>query len=55
MWREYCPTLPLQDRMNPRLIKQPEESRSRTLNHELSPRGKPIFISYFPFNPLFRT
>jgi hypothetical protein len=52
VWREYCPSLPLRYRTNPRLIEQPEESRSQTLNHEPSLRGKPIFISYFPFNSL---
>jgi hypothetical protein len=30
-----------------------EESRSQTLNYEPSPRGKPVFISYFPFNLYF--
>jgi hypothetical protein len=40
-------------RTSPILIEQPEESRSRTLNDEPSPRGKPVFISYFPSNLLF--
>jgi hypothetical protein len=50
MWREYHPSLPLRDQTNPRSIEQMEESRSQTLNYEPSPRGKPVFISYFPFN-----
>jgi hypothetical protein len=37
--------------MIPRSIEQLEESRSRGLNDEPSPRGKPVFISCFPFNP----
>jgi hypothetical protein len=44
---------PLWERTNPRSIKQLEESRSQTLSHEPSPRGKPVFISYLPFNLLF--
>jgi hypothetical protein len=52
-WRGHHPSHPLWDRASPRSIKQPEESRSRTLNHEPLPRGKPVFISYFPFNLLF--
>jgi hypothetical protein len=37
--------------MNPRSSEQTYESRSRTLNYEPSPRGKPVFISYFSFQP----
>jgi hypothetical protein len=51
--REYRLSLPLRDRTNPRSIEETEESRSWTLNYEPSLRGKPIFISYFPFNLLF--
>jgi hypothetical protein len=48
VWREYRTSLPLRDRTSPTLFEQAEESRSWTLNNELSPRGKPVFISYFP-------
>jgi hypothetical protein len=44
---EASTRLPFRDRTSQRLIEQPEESRSRTLNNEPSPRGKPVFISYF--------
>jgi hypothetical protein len=53
VWRKHSPSLPLRDRTSPRLIDQPEESRSQTLNDEPSPRGKLVIISYFPFNHLF--
>ena len=54
VWREHRPSLPLRDRTNPRSIEQMEEFSSRTLNYEPSPWGKPVFISYFPSNILFR-
>jgi hypothetical protein len=53
VWREHHPSPPLQDWTNPRSIEQTEESRSRTLNYEPSPWGKPVFISYFASNILF--
>jgi hypothetical protein len=50
VWREYHPSLPLQNRTSPRLIKQTEESRAWTLNYEPSLRGKPASL-IFPFQP----
>jgi hypothetical protein len=52
VWRvkRASSSLPLRDQTSPRSTKQSEESRSQTLNDEPSPRGKPVFISYFPFN-----
>jgi hypothetical protein len=53
VWREHCPSLPLQDRTNPSSTKQMEESCSWTLNYKPSPWGKLVFISYFRSNILF--
>jgi hypothetical protein len=54
VWRGYSSSLPLRGRANQKSIEQTEVSRSRTINHEPSPRGKPVFISYFTFKILFR-